>query len=96
MFWWWRTWFTSVGFLCQTFLDNRCGVAKGIVHVVGGRENVVRRFFKTECGGCHVTIDRCSGVFPNEYGFGGGERGLPVLGFCAKLFLITDAVLLKE
>ena len=35
-------------------------------------------------------------VFPNEYGFGGGERGYMVLGFCAKLFLITDVVLLKE
>ena len=60
-FWWWRTWFTGVGFLCRNFLDNRCGVAKGIVHVVDGRENVVTGLFKTECGGWHVTIDRCSG-----------------------------------
>ena len=35
-------------------------------------------------------------VFPNEYCFGGGERGYMVLGFCAELFLITDVVLLKE
>ena len=57
----WRTWLHGVGFLCQNFLDNRCGVAKGIVHVVGGRENLVTGLFKTGCGGCHVTIDRCSG-----------------------------------
>ena len=35
-------------------------------------------------------------VFSSEYGFGDGEFGLPVLGFCAELFLITDAVLLRE
>ena len=57
----WITWLHGVGFLSQMFLDNRCGVAKVIVHVVGGRENVVTGFFKTECGGCHVTINRCSG-----------------------------------
>ena len=82
-FWWWIIWFTGVWFLCRTFLDNKYSVAKGILYVVGGRENVVTGFFKTECGGCHVTIDRCSG------------KKVIMLGSCWCYFLILRAPFFK-
>ena len=50
-----------LGFCAELFLITDAVLLKGIVHVVGGRENVVTGLFKSECGGCHVTIDRCSG-----------------------------------
>ena len=53
--------YDGVGFLCWTIFDIICGVAKGRVHGVGGRPNVFVGFFKTEGGGCHETINRCSG-----------------------------------
>ena len=53
--------YENVSFLCWTILDNRCGVAKGIVHGIDGRAIVVIRLFKMEGGGCHVTSNRFSG-----------------------------------